>query len=125
MSIEESAELLPGKKPKFCVVELEQLEMLLQRCPSCGSSLKAPGGRPAQQPRIIQWGTKGTSMTATINCGCTKSKKCTWSTQSFISGTNTRIGNLTIVAAAQVSGIAFTDLHSFFDSASIAGILLM
>src|SRR5690242_19997502 len=98
------------QKPKFVLVEVEQLELLLQHCHQCG---QAPGGRKA---RTINWTKKGTNMTAVIRCPCQKYGRIRWSAQSYIEGTETRTGNLAVTAAAAVAPIGYPDLASFFSS---------
>uniref|UniRef100_A0A914DJR9 Mutator-like transposase domain-containing protein n=1 Tax=Acrobeloides nanus TaxID=290746 RepID=A0A914DJR9_9BILA len=102
------------KKPIFVLVEIAQLEKLLQRCHECG---RLPGGYRTGLPRNINWIQTGSNLTAHYRCSC--KQKCSWSTQSYIDGTETRVGNVALVAAAHASSIGYADLSSMFNAAHI------
>uniref|UniRef100_A0A914D5Q4 Uncharacterized protein n=1 Tax=Acrobeloides nanus TaxID=290746 RepID=A0A914D5Q4_9BILA len=114
----------------FAVVELKQLKILLQRCHECGRipggpskgklrniTWKQTGGPSKEKLRNITWKQTGSNLTAHYRCAC--KDKCSWSTQSTIPGTDTRLGNLALVAAAHTAPIGYPDLASFFHAAKI------
>lgn len=61
----------------------------------------------------------GINVTAYWYCACYKNgkKRQNWSATSYIPGTKTRVGNVAIVASAQVAPISYPNLASMFSSA--------
>uniref|UniRef100_A0A914ECZ7 Uncharacterized protein n=1 Tax=Acrobeloides nanus TaxID=290746 RepID=A0A914ECZ7_9BILA len=105
--------------PCFVLVQIKQLEHLLQHCPDCGAR---PGrDKPTNRPRNIKWKKTGTNLTAHFTCSCRGSNnKNSWAAQKFIGDSHLRVGNLAVVAAAQLAPIAFVDLAAFCKASGIA-----
>jgi hypothetical protein len=70
-------------------------------------------------PYIKTKNSIGTNLTAIFRCSCKSNSRLRWPCQEYIENTETRTGNIAIVAAAQVSAIPFHDLYSFFNAAGI------
>jgi hypothetical protein len=59
-------------------------------------------------------------MSAVMQCSCNKKNtRIRWSCQEFVPGTEMRVGNLALVAAAQVAPVSYPDLSAMFNAVGI------
>jgi len=114
---------------KYVIVDASLLVGALRHCVNCGAaplqkqSMTTPGSdsrrkrksraKPGRN-RKIKWTKVGTSLTARFRCKCSGMNKISWSSQVYLNGSQTRAGNVRVVAAAQMSGISYAQLGSFF-----------
>jgi hypothetical protein len=101
---------------EYVLVHKNQLRALLQRCHLCGKGYreKSDPEKRASSPRNknppqrkIHWTRRGTSVTAIYRCACVGENRIRWSSQPKVGDTETRQGNLELVAAAIAAPIAF------------------